>query len=109
VQEERLAWLSYQKKKWAYQLEQRAAQRNAMDKRARTGADDAADEPLLRTAMRGPATQTIGGFLKRAQRSLLNTPWQILQVSRLAKLQQVSHTPHPLNRHFESLNFPSLV
>jgi len=43
---------------------------------------------VVRTGVRG----TIGGFLKRAQRTLLDTPWQIIQVFFLISLFYFSST-----------------
>lgn len=38
------------------------------------------NEVSVPPATAGPAT-TLGGFIRRAQRTLLNTPWQIIQVT----------------------------
>lgn len=57
-------WIVYQKKKWAWQAANRQQREH------------------VQTAKRTKATgNTIGGFLKSAQRTLLNTSWQIIQVS----------------------------
>lgn len=57
-------WIVYQKKKWAWQAANRQRREH------------------VQTAKRTKATgNTIGGFLKSAQRTLLNTSWQIIQVS----------------------------
>lgn len=55
----------YQKKKWKWQLEMRAKIGN-QGKRTR-------NDPKGRTG-------TLGGFLRRAQQTLLSQPWQIIQV-----------------------------
>jgi hypothetical protein len=41
--------------------------------------DDFGDVGIVRTANRG-GTTSLGGFIRRAQRTLLDTPWQIIQV-----------------------------
>ncbi|XP_073950246.1 DNA polymerase epsilon catalytic subunit 1 [Choristoneura fumiferana] len=70
---ERRAWILFQKKKWKWQIEQR---KNAnRSKRGRM--DNESSMPPPRSM--GPAG-TLGSFIKRAQRTLLNTPWQIIQV-----------------------------
>ncbi|XP_013170989.1 PREDICTED: DNA polymerase epsilon catalytic subunit A [Papilio xuthus] len=72
TKEERIAWIVFQKKKWKWQMEQRGlANRNKRGKMDRSPAIPKSTGPV----------NTLGGFLKRAQRTLLNTPWQIIQVS----------------------------
>lgn len=85
LQEERQAWLQYQKKKWALQAEARAARRSVVEKRARIDSGDG--PPISRPSGfgRGSAA-TLGGFLRRTQRTLLDTPWQIVQVNTAPKL-----------------------
>lgn len=81
TKEERLAWIQYQKKKWALQAEARAARRRVVDKRARI--DDGGGAPIARPMPglgRGSAA-TLGGFLRRTQRTLLDSPWQIVQIA----------------------------
>lgn len=46
----------------------------------RSNANEENDEYVAPIKSSGPAA-TLGGFLKRAQRTLLDTPWQIIQVS----------------------------
>ena len=67
-------WIAFQKKKWDWQKKQR--NQNAQ-KRARTG-DGNEIGKVVRTAGK---PSTLGGFLRRAQRTLLDTPWQIIQIS----------------------------
>ena len=67
-------WIAFQKKKWDWQKKQR--NQNAQ-KRARTG-DSNEIGKVVRTAGK---PSTLGGFLRRAQRTLLDTPWQIIQIS----------------------------
>lgn len=79
TKEERQAWLQYQKKKWSLQAEARAARRSVVEKRARI--DNGEGVPISRPSGfgRGSAA-TLGGFLRRTQRTLLDTPWQIIQI-----------------------------
>ncbi|GBP24391.1 DNA polymerase epsilon catalytic subunit A [Eumeta japonica] len=74
TKEDRLKWILFQKKKWAWQLEQKGLRKH--NKKGRI--DDTIDITAIRNTV--PAN-TLGGFIKRAQRSLLNTPWQIIQVT----------------------------
>nr|XP_053633938.1 DNA polymerase epsilon catalytic subunit A-like [Cherax quadricarinatus] len=78
--EELTAWIRFQKKKWEFQRQQRESQ----SKRKRTGS-----YPTIGVSGRGdtgsvvragPAT-TLGGFLRRTQRTLMDVPWQIIQLA----------------------------
>ncbi|XP_037072699.1 DNA polymerase epsilon catalytic subunit A-like [Pollicipes pollicipes] len=69
-----LAWLAFHKRKWRHQRLQRAERQ----KRARTAG---AELPLVTSGGGGgPRADTLGGFLRRAQRTVLDTPWQVIQV-----------------------------
>ncbi|CAG9565610.1 unnamed protein product [Danaus chrysippus] len=72
TKEERIAWIVFQKKKWMWQMEQRGVR----DRNKRGKVDN--DVSLMSKSV-GPSN-TLGGFIKRAQRTLLNTPWQIIQI-----------------------------
>ncbi|KPJ13920.1 DNA polymerase epsilon catalytic subunit A [Papilio machaon] len=73
TKEERIAWIVFQKKKWKWQMEQRGlANRNKRGKMDKSPAIPKSTGPV----------NTLGGFLKRAQRTLLNTPWQIIQLGK---------------------------
>jgi len=76
-----LAWLQYHKKKWALQAKQRS-ERNSFGKRARVGGsvEGCGKAGGIQSVGRNPAAGTLGGFLRRAQQTLLDTPWQIIQV-----------------------------
>ena len=76
-------WIAFQKKKWEYQARQKQA--SSTRKRAKVNArgDDEDDEGagfagggVIRSGPRA----TLGGFLRRTQRTLLDTPWQVIQV-----------------------------
>lgn len=74
--EEREVWIRYHKRKWAIQLKQRAARRGD-ERRNQVGTTShstgtGAGAGVLRT--------NLGGFLRRAQQTLLSSMWQILQV-----------------------------
>ncbi|KAL1117393.1 hypothetical protein AAG570_004719, partial [Ranatra chinensis] len=71
TKEERLVWLAFHKRKWAWQKEGRLAAEK--DRRRRT--DGSVTKPPRLVA------STLGGFLKKAQHALLTTPWQIIQIS----------------------------
>lgn len=71
---EKQAWIKYQKEKWAYQ----AKQKNERQKSKRS---KVTDEGRIGGIIRTPNSTTIGGFLRRAQRALLDTPWQIIEIA----------------------------
>lgn len=75
TREELIEWIKFQKKKWKFQLEQRKKLRgDSNNKRGRLD-----EVPLVENVQRGPMT-SIGGFLKRTQRNLIELPWQIIQI-----------------------------
>ncbi|XP_017476166.1 PREDICTED: DNA polymerase epsilon catalytic subunit A isoform X2 [Rhagoletis zephyria] len=72
-----IEWVRFQKKKWAWQLERRQRVRQA-NKRPR---NEQTVAPLMPSARDGAtATGTIGGFLRRAQRALIDHVWHVLQI-----------------------------
>lgn len=76
--EEMRAWIEYQKKKWAYQAQQRAvATQNR--KRSRIG-DDANEHQISTGIVRTGNLGTLGAFLQKSLRTLLDNPWQIIQI-----------------------------
>lgn len=72
-------WIVFQKKKWAWQAKQKEA---AGRKRAKKDDDDGDVSSLGGGGgvIRSGGRATLGGFLRRAQRTLLDTPWQIIQI-----------------------------
>lgn len=76
TKEERLKWLEFHKKKWAFQAKQRHQHR---PKRNRATSDES--DGGVWGVIRNANTSTMDGFLRRAQRKLLETPWQIIQLS----------------------------
>nr|CAD7258615.1 unnamed protein product [Timema shepardi] len=85
TKEERLAWIEYQKKKWALQAQQRSG-KNVNKKRSCHSTEVGGGG-----VVRNPSTGTLGGFLRRAQRTLLDTPWQVIQVHQSPSLAGVKH------------------
>ncbi|KAG5315775.1 DPOE1 polymerase, partial [Acromyrmex insinuator] len=74
TKEERLKWLEFHKKKWAFQAKQRNQHQK---KRSKTDEIDGIGWGVIRNTN----TSTMTGFLRRAQRKLLETPWEIIQLS----------------------------
>lgn len=75
TKEELREWVNFQKKKWRWQLDQRKKLRDPRkSKRSRTEAG-----PSTSLGQSRPAQATVGGFLRRAHRALLEQPWQIIQ------------------------------
>lgn len=76
TREEHQAWLQFHKNKWRHQAQQRMLQKR--NKRSRTGSDE------LNRGNRGVSrttnVNTIHGFINRSHRTLLETPWQIIQI-----------------------------
>ncbi|KAG1689536.1 DNA polymerase epsilon catalytic subunit A [Nymphon striatum] len=73
VVEEVVAWLVYHKKKWKIQ----ALQSKGRSKRARL---DESGSKAIRGAVRHGNSVGLGGFIRKAQRTLLDTPWEIIQI-----------------------------
>uniref|UniRef100_A0A6Q2YZ91 DNA polymerase epsilon catalytic subunit n=1 Tax=Esox lucius TaxID=8010 RepID=A0A6Q2YZ91_ESOLU len=76
TQEERLVWLRYHKKKWELQLRQRKERRKR--RRLLDGEAQPVGGGVIRDA--GPATG-LGSFLRRTARSVMDMPWQIVQIA----------------------------
>ncbi|XP_075685545.1 DNA polymerase epsilon catalytic subunit A [Rhinoderma darwinii] len=72
--EERLVWLRYHKKKWEIQ----ARQRKERQKKRRLEDGDAV--PGAGGVVREAQTAGLGNFLRRTARSILDLPWQIVQI-----------------------------
>ncbi|XP_031425753.1 DNA polymerase epsilon catalytic subunit A-like [Clupea harengus] len=73
--EELLVWLRYHKKKWELQLRQRKERR----KKRRLVDGDA--QPGGGGVIRDGPTTALGNFLRKTARSILDMPWQIIQVA----------------------------
>lgn len=75
-QEEWLVWLRFHKKKWQLQARQRLARRKRQRLELAEGA------PRHGVIRDGPA-MGLGSFLRKTARSVLDLPWQIVQVCTL--------------------------
>lgn len=67
-------WLRYHKKKWELQLKQRK------ERRKRRKLLDGEAQPVGGGVIRDGPTTGLGSFLRRTARSILDMPWQIVQV-----------------------------
>jgi DNA polymerase epsilon subunit 1 len=74
--EELIEWIKFQKKKWRFQIQQRKKSRG--DNENKKGRHD--DVPLRETSHREKVA-TLGGFMKRTQRNLIELPWHIIQIT----------------------------
>lgn len=74
AQEERLVWLRYHKKKWELQLKQRK------ERKKRRRMLDGEAQPVGGGVIRDGPVTGLGSFLRRTARSILDMPWQIVQV-----------------------------
>lgn len=74
TKEERLLWLRYHKKKWELQ----ARQRKERQKKRRLEDGDAA--PGAGGIVRETQAAGLGNFLRKTARSILDMPWQIVQI-----------------------------
>ncbi|XP_061624174.1 DNA polymerase epsilon catalytic subunit A isoform X2 [Phyllopteryx taeniolatus] len=75
VQEERLAWLRYHKKKWELQMRQRK------ERKKRRRLLDGEAQPVGGGVVRDGPTTGLGTFLRKTARSILDMPWQIVQIA----------------------------
>lgn len=75
TREELIEWIKFQKKKWRWQIQQRKKLRgDAGNKRGRH------EIPLIEAPVQRGPISSIGGFLKRTQRNLIEMPWQVVQI-----------------------------
>ncbi|XP_029052112.1 DNA polymerase epsilon catalytic subunit 1 isoform X1 [Osmia bicornis bicornis] len=77
TKEERLKWLEFHKQKWAYQAKQRAQHQANKRNKTSTSSEDQSSWGVARSIN----TATLGGFLRHAQKKLLTSPWQIIQIA----------------------------
>ncbi|KAL9693094.1 hypothetical protein quinque_012379 [Culex quinquefasciatus] len=70
-------WLRFHKKKWKWLLAQRSKHRDPSSKRSRR--DDEESQLASSSGTMRPVA-TLGGFLRKTQRSLIEQPWQVIQV-----------------------------
>ncbi|PRD31688.1 UNVERIFIED_CONTAM: Pole [Trichonephila clavipes] len=74
--EEIINWLKFHKKKWAFQIQQRKAK----------SVDRGNMLPLPKTTTSNKNFSGIGQFLRKAKRTVLDSPWQIIQIAETGKL-----------------------
>ncbi|XP_050693132.1 DNA polymerase epsilon catalytic subunit A-like [Eriocheir sinensis] len=74
------AWLRFQKKKWEFQLHQRTSNAKRVRKEGVSVGGGLGQGEAGRVVRSGPMT-TLGSFLRRAHRTLMDVPWQIIQLS----------------------------
>lgn len=79
-QESVKAWLRFQKKKWEFQLQQKSSNAKKVRKEGMSLGGGLGQGEAGRVVRSGPMT-TLGSFLRRAHRTLMDVPWQIIQVS----------------------------
>lgn len=82
TKEELQNWVEYHKKKWQWQLRHRNLKRTTQsNKRTRT-------ETANKSKSSRPSTSaaTIGGFIRRTQRTIIEQAWQIIQISPIDEL-----------------------
>lgn len=70
--------MEFHKKKWQFQAKQRGQHVKKKNKMA----DD--DNESGFGVIRNPQSSTLSGFLRRAQKKLLQTPWQIVEVYKIS-------------------------
>uniref|UniRef100_A0AAX7U0J0 DNA polymerase epsilon catalytic subunit n=1 Tax=Astatotilapia calliptera TaxID=8154 RepID=A0AAX7U0J0_ASTCA len=75
TREERQVWLRYHKKKWELQLKQRK------ERKKRRRLLDGEAQPVGGGVIRGGPITGLGSFLRRTARSILDMPWQIVQIA----------------------------
>lgn len=81
------AWVEFQKKKWTWQLSHRNRFNDKQQKSKKSKTTNA-DGSFAMPTTKGPAAATLGGFLRRTQRSLIEVPWQIIQIASVGDLGQ---------------------
>ncbi|XP_076845905.1 DNA polymerase epsilon catalytic subunit A [Brachyhypopomus gauderio] len=101
TREQRLVWLRYHKKKWELQIRQRK------ERRKRRRLIDGGAQPTGGGVIRDGPITGLGGFLRRTARTILDMPWQIVQIAEtthpgLYKLWAVIGT----DLHCMKLNIP---
>lgn len=84
--EELARWIDFHKRKWTYQKNQRDQLKKLTKRVARASAiptSPTATQMAKRTRLggtNGAGINTLGNFLRKAQQTLLNSPWQVIQV-----------------------------
>lgn len=84
-QESVQAWLRFQKKKWEFQLHQKSSNAKRVRKEGVSLPRGLGQGEAGRVVRSGPMT-TLGSFLRRAHRTLMDVPWQIIQASNTSRI-----------------------
>ena len=82
-QSEIAAWLAFHKRKWAFQARQRHdrhKRRRIADRGDGDGNDLGGGGGVVRM---GSAASGMGSFLRRTTRTMMDQPWQLVQVGRV--------------------------
>ena len=75
TRDERRVWILFHKRKWEIQAKQRADRRKR--RRVDIGSEDSVGGGVIRS---GPSVG-LGGFLRRTARSMMEQPWQVVQIA----------------------------
>lgn len=88
-------WLKYHKKKWLWQLRKRRGplleqnkQTGGKNKSKKSRTEAISSRNITSTGPSRSSSVTVGGFLRRAQRSIIEIPWQIIQIAPVDELGQ---------------------
>lgn len=81
-------WVNFQKKKWAWQLAKRNRYKDNPKNKKNKISTHSEQAPFQKKANTGGPVATIGGFLRKTQRSLIEMPWQIIQIVSVGNLGQ---------------------
>lgn len=77
--EELCQWVDSLRKRWSVQRENKS-RRTRNDKRAKTRTNDPSAVTSDATVSNARSLQTIGGFVRRSQRNLIEQTWQVVQL-----------------------------
>lgn len=80
LQDEFQAWLAFHKKKWAYQLKQKAPARKRKKQKKTTDQAVGLLQQVNLSVGRGNNPSTISGFFRQSARKLITKTWNIIQV-----------------------------
>lgn len=82
---ELIAWIQFHKKKWAWQFEQRRCRRRQQQQQEQRGVDNKrpCHDPSSIGVGGSTSTVTIGGFMRRTQRTLLDSIWHVIQIAQI--------------------------
>ena len=79
IQAEMREWLAYQKRKWSLQLQQKKQMRKRR-KLEESGGHSAIGSDDMVTNSSNLVNRSLTGFMQHTANSILNSPWQIIQV-----------------------------